>query len=84
MAHINSHVQRRRSKMLDHAHRYICACPWCSTMGRRWFLRYRRHVESGTYAHLNNFRCSRETDCQCPGCSSEVATCQRQHPISPV
>ena len=83
MPHINSHLEPRRSKMLDHAHRYVCACPWCFTLGRQWLVRHRRRLERRTYSHLKDFRCSGGTDCECPGCLSEVATCQRQLPIEP-
>ena len=83
MSHINSHLEPRRSKILDHRHRYLF---WAGSPGtsrsysnacwgldipashKKWHARIRRHIERQTWAHLKDFRCAGSLECECLGC----------------
>ena len=80
MAHVNSHKEPRRAKMLDLANKTVKG-----SIGQRGQRRGRRRVKQlvhkwerrrgdQTYRHLRDFRCSGETECDCPGCSCEPWT----------
>ncbi len=83
MAHVNSHKEPRRAKMLDLANKSVKG-----SVGQRGQRRGRRHVKQlvhqwerrcggRTYRHLRDFRCSGEVECDCPGCSCEAGTATR-------
>ena len=75
MAHVNPHKEPRRAKMLDLANKSVKG----SASGNRhaakqFYHQWIRTYERQTYRHLRDFRCSGETECDCPGCSCEPWT----------
>ena len=77
MAHVNSHKEPRRAKMLDLANKTVKG-----SVGQRGQRRGRRRVKQlvhkwerrrgdQTYRHLRDFHCSGDAECDCPGCSCE-------------
>ena len=76
MAHINSHKEPRRAKMLDLANQSVKGSTGSQgRYGRPGWKRLAHHAErrygDQTYRHLRDFRCSGDAECDCPGCSSE-------------
>ena len=89
MAHINSHKEPRRAKMLDLANKSVKG-----SVGQRGARRGRRRVKQlvhkwerrvgdQTYRHLRDFRCSGDVECDCPGCSCEPHPATRILPGGP-
>ena len=84
MSHVNSRHQRRRSKGRDYRKplkgrwHWAFDCLYYYGHRRRGIARYRRHTEKQTWAHLRDFRCGGEPECDCPGCTATVLTTQRQ------
>ena len=83
MAHVNSHKEPRRAKMLDLANKTVKG-----SVGQRGQRRGRRRVKQlvhkwerrrgdQTYRHLRDFHCSGDAECDCPGCSCEPGTATR-------
>ena len=82
MAHVNSHKEPRRAKMLDLANKSVKGS--AGSQGRRsrpGWKRLAHHAErrygDQTYRHLRDFRCSGDAECDCPGCSCEPGTATR-------
>ena len=76
MAHVNSHKEPRRAKMLDLANQSVKGSTGSQgRYGRPGWKRLAHHAErrygDQTYRHLRDFRCSGDAECDCPGCSSE-------------
>ena len=76
MAHVNSHKEPRRAKMLDLANKSVKGSTGSAgRYGRPGWKRLAHHAErrygDQTYRHLRDFRCSGDAECDCPGCSSE-------------
>ena len=76
MAHINSHKEPRRAKMLDLANQSVKGSTGSQgRYGRPGWKRLAHHAErrygDQTYRHLRDFRCSGDAECDCPGCSSD-------------
>jgi hypothetical protein len=79
MAHVNSHKEPRRAKMLDLANQSVKGSTGSKGRhGRPGWKRLAHHSErrygDQTYRHLRDFRCSGEVECDCPGCSCELGT----------
>jgi hypothetical protein len=76
MAHVNSHKEPRRAKMLDLANQSVKGSTGSQgRYGRPGWKRLAHHAErrygDQTYRHLRDFRCSGDAECDCPGCSSD-------------
>ena len=76
MAHVNSHKEPRRAKMLDLANQSVKGSTGSKGRhGRPGWKRLAHHSErrygDQTYRHLRDFRCSGDAECDCPGCSVE-------------
>ena len=76
MAHVNSHKEPRRAKMLDLANQAVKGSTGSAgRYGRPGWKRLAHHAErrygDQTYRHLRDFRCSGDAECDCPGCSSD-------------
>ena len=76
MAHVNSHKEPRRAKMLDLANQSVKGSTGSQgRYSRPGWKRLAHHTErrygDQTYRHLRDFRCSGDAECDCPGCSSE-------------
>ena len=76
MAHVNSHKEPRRAKMLDLANKSVKGSTGSAgRYGRPGWKRLDHHAErrngDQTYRHLRDFRCSGDAECDCPGCSSD-------------
>ena len=84
MAHVNSHKEPRRAKMLDLANKTVKGSIGHSTRGRRrtkqLLHQLERHREDQAYRHLRDFHCSGSAECDCPGCSYEPADRRRRDP----
>ena len=80
MAHVNSHQDPRRAKMLDLANKTVKGSVGSRNARRarrgkkQLYHQWERRVGDQTYRHLRDFRCSGETECDCPGCSCEPWT----------
>jgi len=80
MAHVNSHKEPRRAKMLDLANKTVKGSVGSRNARRarrgkkQLYHQWERRVGDQTYRHLRDFRCSGETECDCPGCSCEPWT----------
>ena len=80
MAHVNSHKEPRRAKMLDLANKTVKGSVGSRNARRarrgkkQLYHQWERHCGDQTYRHLRDFRCSGETECDCPGCSCEPWT----------
>ncbi len=86
MAHVSSHKEPRRAKMLDLANKTVKG-----STGQRGGRRGRRRVKQlvhhwerrrtdQAYGHLRDFRCSGGVECDCPGCSCEPVDRHRREP----
>ncbi len=76
MAHVNSHKEPRRAKMLDLANQSVKGSTGSQgRYSRPGWKRLAHHAErrygDQTYRHLRDFRCSGDAECDCPGCSSD-------------
>jgi hypothetical protein len=76
MAHVNSHKEPRRAKMLDLANQSVKGSTGSQgRYSRPGWKRLAHHAErrygDQTYCHLRDFRCSGDAECDCPGCSSD-------------
>ena len=72
MAHINSHKEPRRAKMLDLANKSVKGSVGGNRhAAKQFYHQWIRTYERQTYRHLRDFRCSGDAECDCPGCSSE-------------
>ena len=76
MAHVNSHKEPRRAKMLDLANKSVKGSTGSAgRYSRPGWKRLAHHAErrygDQTYRHLRDFRCSGDAECDCPGCSSD-------------
>ena len=80
MAHVNSHKEPRRARMLDLANKTVKGSVGSRNARRarrgkkQLYHQWERRVGDQTYRHLRDFRCSGETECDCPGCSCEPWT----------
>ena len=77
MAHVNSHKEPRRAKMLDLANQSVKGSTGSQgRYSRPGWKRLAHHAErrygDQTYRHLRDFRCSGDVECDCPGCSCEL------------
>ena len=76
MAHVNSHKEPRRAKMLDLANQSVKGSTGSQgRYSRPGWKRLAHHAErrygDQTYRHLRDFRCSGDAECDCPGCSAD-------------
>ena len=72
MAHVNSHKEPRRAKMLDLANKSVKGSVGGNRhAAKQFYHQWIRTYERQTYRHLRDFRCSGDVECDCPGCSSE-------------
>jgi len=76
MAHVNSHKEPRRAKMLNLANQSVKGSTGSQgRYSRPGWKRLAHHAErrygDQTYRHLRDFRCSGDAECDCPGCSSD-------------
>ena len=72
MAHVNSHKEPRRAKMLDLANKSVKGSVGGNRhAAKQFYHQWIRNYEGQTYRHLRDFRCSGDAECDCPGCSSE-------------
>ncbi len=87
MAHVNSHKEPRRAKMLDLANKTVKGSVGSRNARRarrgkkQLYHQWERRVGDQTYRHLRDFRCSGETECDCPGCSCEPWTETRKRTV---
>ena len=89
MAHVNSHKEPRRAKMLDLANKSVKGSVGSrnARLNRRGkkqrYHQWERRVGDQTYRHLRDFRCSGDVECDCPGCSCEPHPATRNLPGGP-
>ena len=73
MAHVNSHKEPRRAKMLDLANKSVKGSVGVHHhAAKQFYHQWIRNYEGQTYRHLRDFRCSGDVECDCPGCSCEL------------
>lgn len=76
MAHVNSHKEPRRAKMLDLANKSVKGSVGGNRGNRhaakQFYHQWIRTYERQTYRHLRDFRCSGDVECDCLGCSCEL------------
>ena len=73
MAHVNSHKEPRRAKMLDLANKSVKGSVGGNRhAAKQFYHQWIRTYERQTYRHLRDFRCSGDVECDCPGCSCEL------------
>ena len=89
MAHVNSHKEPRRAKMLDLANKTVKGSVGSRNARlnrrgkKRRYHQWERRVGDQTYRHLRGFRCSGDAECDCPGCSCEPHPATRVPPGGP-
>ena len=80
MGHVSSHKEPRRAKMLNLANKTVKGSVGSRNARlnrrgkKRRYHQWERRVGDQAYRHLRDFRCSGETECDCPGCSCEPWT----------
>ena len=86
MPHVISHKEPRRAKMLDLANKSVKGSVSARRSRRGEKQRYHqweRRAGDQAYRHLRDFRCSGDTECDCPGCSCEPHPAARIPPGGP-
>ena len=84
MAHVNSHKEPRRAKMLDLANKSVKGSVGVHHhAAKQFYHQWIRNYEGQTYRHLRDFRCSGDVECDCPGCSCEPHPAPRNLPGGP-
>ena len=74
MAHVNSHTEPRRAKMLDLANKTVKGSNSQNRhVAKQEYHQWERTQARRTYRHLRDFRCSGNDECDCPGCSCELS-----------
>ena len=74
MAHVNSHTEPRRAKMLDLANKTVKGSTSQNRhVAKQEYHQWERAQARRTYRHLRDFRCSGNDECDCPGCSCELS-----------
>ena len=76
MAHVNSHKEPRRAKMLDLANKTVKG-RGDQRVAKQDYHQWVRRCEDRTYRHLRDFHCSGDAECDCSGCSCELWTAGR-------
>ena len=75
MAHVNSHTEPRRAKMLDLANKTVKGSNSQNRhVAKQEYHQWERTQARRTYRHLRDFRCSGNDECDCPGCLCELST----------
>ena len=74
MAHVNSHTEPRRAKMLDLANKTVKGSTSQNRhVAKQEYHQWERAQARRTYRHLRDFRCSGNDECDCPGCSCDLS-----------